>query len=284
LKAAGNLYEGHVLNPASCCPSRPAHSRSRAFFQAAATLALITGGVSGSLGTQALAVDYINPLGSTDGVQTYNAGTAPNFFFNEGTLGGFTGNSAGTVSSFINTGTISKTTGNGQAVELNTTNILSLTNTGRIAGNYAVLLNLSSTITNLSNTGQLDGASRGVDIQGYSGNVNTITTLNNSGSIIGTSFCGIVNSGVITTLDSSGLIRGLYCGIINYSTGTITTINISGTVTGDYGESIANVGTIGTINLLSGAVLNGVISNVSSGTDRGRFVGPTVMLQLGRFE
>ncbi len=255
-----------MQSPASCCHGRPAHSRSRAFFQAAATLALIAGGVSGSLSTQALAVDYINPTGSTDGVQIFNTGTAPNLFMNQGTLGGFTGNTAGTVTYFLNTGTINKTTGNGMAVELNTTNILNLTNAGSIAGDYAVHLNLNSTITDLVNMGQLDGASKGVDIQGYSGNVNTITTLTNSGSIIGATFCGIVNSGVITTIDSSGLIRGRYCGIINYTTGTITTINISGTITGDYGESIANVGTIGTINILSDAVLNGVISNVSSGT------------------
>ena len=426
-----------MQNPVSCCPGRPAHSRSRAFFQAAATLALIAGGVSGSLGTQAQAADFNNPFGSnlngsqqfhdspamnftnagtiTDGsvwavvfyggqtVNTFdNSGTITNVnqiglgmytrssqtwasnpslisnfnnsgtiagaisgismdnladvittltntgtisggiitgpyagdagisfsgagsigtinnygtiagkssgisnsgsigtinlrngsvltgvdnyslrntgsigainlfngstinkgIFNDGTgtIGSFSADNAGTISSFINDGTLNNTTGNG--ISLATSHITTLTNNGTIAGDWVILLNLNSSITTLNNNGFITGATDGINNQGWSGNVNTITTLNNSGTISGGTRWGIASSGVITTLNNSGTISGHYTGIVNW--GTITTLNNSGTITGTLGEAISNQGTIGTLNLLSGSVLNGSVSNSGS--------------------
>jgi hypothetical protein len=435
LKAVGNLYESHVQTPAFCCPGRPAHSRSRAFFQAAAALALIAGGLGGSLTTQTFAADFNNPLGSnlngsqqfhdspamnftnagtiTDGsvsavlfyggqivttfsnsgtitninqngvglytrasqiwasspsligdfnnsgtisgaitgitmddladvittltntgtisggiitgpydgdaginisgagsigtienygiiagknsgisnggsigtinlrsgsvltgvnsyglkntgsigaINLFNGSTINNGIFNSGTISSFNADNAGTVSSFINGGTLNNATGNG--ISLYTSHITTLTNNGTIAGDWAILLNLNSSITTLNNNSNINGATDGINNQGWTGNVNTITTLNNSGSISGGTRWGIASSGVITTLNNSGSISGQYTGIVNW--GTITTLNNSGTITGTLGEAIGNSGTIGTLNLLQGSVLSGVINN--SGT------------------
>lgn len=179
---------------------------------------------------------------------------------NTGTIASFTGDNGGTVTSFINDGTLNNVSGNG--ISLSTSHITTLTNNGTIAGDWVILLNLNSSITTLNNNGNITGATDGINNQGWSGNVNTITTLTNTGTISGGTRWGIASSGVITTLNNSGTISGQSVGIINW--GTITTLNNYGTISGNQGEAIANQGTIGTLNLFSGSVLNGQITNSGS--------------------
>ena len=275
-----------MQNHVSCCPGRPAHSGSRAFFQAAATLALIAGGVSGSLSTQAMAADYVNPLGTTVGLLSYTNGSSPTNITNAGEALGLALRYGTSVTNVLitSTGSItnSGTYDNGVVLDTNC-GITTLTNNGTIMGRYgiemsnnasiqtfnnngalisrdwAIVMNMNSTITNFNNAGSFTGATDGINVQGWTGNVNTITTLDNSGTISGGTRFGVSNYGVITTLNNSGTIAGQYCGIVNG--GTIGTLNNSGTITGNLGEAISNQGTIGTLNLLSGSVLNGQISN-----------------------
>jgi len=98
------------------------------------------------------------------------------------------------------------------------------------------------------------------------GNMGTITTLNNSGTIsaYGDS---IENFGTITTLNNSGMIsnnRGNY-GI--YNGGTITTLNNSntGTISGSYGIRNSNADTIIELNN-SGTVSGGDVGISNAGT------------------
>ena len=264
MKAAANHYERHVQNPASCCPGRPAHSRSRAFFQAAATLALIAGGVSGSLSTlKAQAADFNNPLGSTVGTQFYAHGFVPVNFTNAGTVNGLViyDNPSNAITNFNNSGLISA---NISLSLFDHTTITNLHNTGTISGdNTAIQLNDHATIGTLNNTGIIRGVSggsvtwtRGIDIQPTC----SIGTLTNSGTLEGYQY-GIMNltGGSITTLSNSGTISGFDAGIDNG--GSIGTFSNSGTITGTNGTAIGNQGTIGTLNLLSGSVLNGSITN-----------------------
>jgi len=249
-----------------CCPGRPAHPRSSAFFWAAATLALVAGGLSGTLSTNALAVDYVNPLGSTDVQKVYNNGTAPTNFTNAGTSGGLdaSNNPTNPIAAFNNSGTIN---GGFSAVNLRDyTTINSLTNSGNInASVFSFYLFNHADITTLTNTGTISSEATAFIIGGSS----SITTLNNSGIIRGivggpnTWTRGIDNQsgGTIGTLTNSGTLSGYQYGIT--SGGTITTLNNSGTIIGTV-AAIANSGTIGTLNLLTGSTITGGISN--SGT------------------
>ncbi len=255
-----------MQNPASCCPGRPAHSRSRAFFQAAATLALIAGGVSGSLSTQALAVDYTNPLGSTDSGKVYTNDSAPTNFTNAGTSGGLDAynNPTSPISTFNNSGTIN---GAFSAVNLRDyTTINSLTNSGNInASVFSFYLFNNAVITTLTNTGIISSEATAFIIASNS----SITSLNNSGTIRGivggpnvwTRGIDNQSGGTIGTLTNSGTLSGYQYGIV--SGGIITTLNNSGAITGT-NAAISNSGTIGTLNLLTGSVITGGISN--SGT------------------
>jgi outer membrane autotransporter protein len=249
--------------PAYCCPGRPAHSRSRAFFRAAATLALVAGSLSGSLSPQAMATDFNNPLGSTAGTQFYAHGNAPVNFTNAGTVNGvgIYDNPSNAITNFNNSGLISA------LVSLSLfdhSTITNLNNTGTISGDYtAMQLNDHATIGSLNNTGIIRGVSggsvtwtRGIDIQ----QTCSIGTLTNSGTLEGYQY-GIMNltGGSITTLSNSGTISGFDAGVDNG--GSIGTFSNSGTIAGTNGTAIGNYGTIGTLNLLSGSVLNGSITN-----------------------
>ena len=257
-----NGHTPYVQTPASCCPSRHAHSRSRSFFQAAATLALIAGGFGGSLTTQAFAADYNNPTGTTVGLIFYTNGSAPTNITNAGVARGLEMTSGTSTTSFFNTSTGSITnsgTYDNGVVLYGNSSITTLTNNGVIQGRYSVDLESSSSIQTLNNSGAI--ASRDWAI--LLNNNSTITTLNNSGSITGTTD-GINNQGsgnVITTLNNNGTISaGSRFAINNY--GVITTLNNSGIISGP--TAIVNGGTIGTLNLLTGSVITGGISN--SGT------------------
>lgn len=250
-----------MQNPATCCPSRPAHSRSRAFFQAAATLALIAGGLSGSLSTQAMATDYINPLGNTEtGSQQFHD-TPAMTFTNLGTINSGSSN----VSAMMLYG--------GQTVTL-------FTNSGDIINETQIGVNLytrpadvqlwasvPSLITEMNNSGNIIGAINGLQLGTLT---DTIVHLTNTGTISGGILSGpyggesginIYGSGIITTIDNSGTIAGKMYGI--NSSGSIGTINLlnGSTLTGQNNSAINNTGTIGAINLQSGATINGGITN-----------------------
>jgi outer membrane autotransporter protein len=245
-----------------CCPGRPAHLRSRTFFRAAAALALIAGGLSGTLGTQAVAADYTNPQGTTVGLLFYTNGSAPTNITNAGVARGLEMTFGTSATSFLNTSTGSITnsgTYDNGVVLYGNSSITTLTNNGVIQGRYGVDLELGSSIQTLNNTGAIDSRDWAILLN----NNSTITTLNNTGSITGTTD-GINNQGsgnVITTLNNSGTISaGTRFAIING--GVITTFNNSGIISGP--AAIVNDGTIGTLNLLTGSVITGGISN--SGT------------------
>ena len=265
-----------VHNTPSNCLSPTSHPCSRLFFRAAATLAIIAGGISGALSTQALAVDYDNPLGTTVGDLSYSYGVAPVNITNAGTIGSLRLNFT-TVTSLVNIygGNISTIN---VSISLNDySQITTLTNYGTIQGrravdleynssiqtlsnygsivssDWAILLNQNSSITTLNNTGNIIGAFDGINNQASG---NTITLLNNSGTITGTARYGINSYGTITTLINSGTISGS-AGFENG--GTIGTLTNSGTINGRL--SITGTGTIGTLNLLNGSVINGSFYN-----------------------
>ena len=233
-----------------CCPSRPAHPRSNAFFRAAATLALVAGGLSGSLSTQAQAADFTNASGTTIGTQNFTGNTYVNIN-NSGTIqgsGAFGINVSGaTINSFNNSGTISTLPNLGayQVYIDNHSTIGTFTNSGTITGGgWAITLNGTVTINTLSNTGQIIGYDAINLNSGTTGN--RIDVLNNSGTIQGRRDDGTGRYGILVMGNQS-----------------IGVINNSGTITGVSG-GIVNNNVITTINLLNGSVINGGISN--SGT------------------
>ncbi len=251
-----------VQNPMPCCPGRPAHSRSRAFFRAAATLALVAGSLSGSLGTQVMAADYTNPTGTTVGLLYYTNGNAPANITNAGVASGLEMTFGTSATSFLNTSAGSITNSgiydNGVVLYGNSS-ITTLTNNGVIMGRYCVDVELGSSIQTLNNNGAITSRDWAILLN----NNSTITTLNNAGSITGT-WDGINNQGsgnVITTLNNTGTISaGMRFAIVNG--GVITTLNNAGVISGP--AAIVNNGTIGTLNLLTGSTITGGISN--SGT------------------
>jgi hypothetical protein len=231
LKTAVNHYECRMQNPASCCPGRPAHSRSRAFFKAAATLALIAGGLSGSLSTQASATDYTNPLGATVGTQ----------YFAHGMMGGG-------LTSFNNAGTISGSMG--VLSYDNRTVISDFTNSGLIQGTsgYAIHFFDNTAVTTFNNSGTITSTSSDAI---FRFDHSPITTMNNSGTISATgghNAIGFFDNSGITTLNNSGTISATGGGhAISFFDGSITTINLlpGSVIIG----GIENFGTIGTLNV-----------------------------------
>ena len=150
-------------NPATCCPNRPAHSRSRAFFQAAATIAIVAGGLSGSLGTQAMALDFTNPAGNTVG--TFTNAITLSTLSNAGTITTLT--NSGTIGTFTNTGTIGTFTNSGA--------IGSFTNSGTMD-----IANVSGSIGTVNNTGTIN-------------TVNLTTGWSLPGSIVSTGTIRVLN-------------------------------------------------------------------------------------------
>jgi hypothetical protein len=245
-----------------CCPNRPAHPRSRSFFRAAATLALITGGLSGTLTTQAVAADYTNPQGTTVGLLSYTNGSSPTNITNAGEALGVALRYGTSVTNVVvgSTGRItnSGTYDNGIVLDTNSS-ITTLRNDGAIVGRYGIEMYNNSSIQTFQNNGTLVSRDWAIVI-----NLNsTITTLNNAGSITGTGDAINIqsNGNVITTLNNTGTISAGTRFAINNG-GVITTFNNSGVISGP--TAIVNGGTIGTLNLLTGSVITGGISN--SGT------------------
>ena len=233
-----------------CSPGRPAHPRSRSFFRAAATLALVAGGLSGSLSTQAQASDFTNASGTTIGTQNFTGNTYVNIN-NSGTIQGSGAFgikvSGATINSLNNSGTISTlpNLGASQVYIDNHSSIGTFTNSGTITGGgWAITLNGTVTINTLSNTGQIIGFDAINLNSGTTGN--RIDVLNNSGTIQGRRDDGTGRYGILVMGNQS-----------------IGVINNSGTITGVSG-GIVNNNVITTINLLNGSVINGGISN--SGT------------------
>ena len=254
--------------PASCCPSRPAHSRSRAFFQAAAALAIIAGGVSGSLSTQAQAADYTNPLGNVENSSIQFHGGSLGTFSNFGTIDASSNNAnsvafydAQIILKFINSGIITCTnsggiymfSGAGSGWYEMPSRIDSFTNSGSISGtSYGINLGSNGdSIGQFTNTGLISSPGSAIDV---SSGPNYIQSINNSGTISG-SASAISNGGTITTLTNSR--TGVITGISN--SGTITTLTNFGTI-----GTINNSGTIGTLTVLAGVQFCGGIIN--SGT------------------
>lgn len=254
--------------PPSCCPGLPARSRSRAFFQAAVTLALIAGGLSGSLGTQAQAADYTNPLGNVENGSIQFHGGSLGTFSNFGTIDASSNNAnsvafynAQIILNFVNSGIIACTNSGGISMFSGAgtgwyeipSRIDSFTNSGSISGTYygINLGNNGDSIGQFTNTGLISSPGSAIDV---SSGPNTIQSINNSGTISG-SASAISNSGTITTITNSS--SGTISGVSNY--GTITTLTNFGTI-----GTITNSGTIGTLTVLSGAQFSGGILN--SGT------------------
>ncbi len=251
-----------------CCPGRPAHPRSSAFFRAAATLALVAGGLSGSLGTQAQAADYTNPLGNVENSSIQFHGGSLGTFSNFGTIDASSNNAnsvafydAQIILLFVNSGTISCSNSSGIDIfsypsvswAQMPSRIDVLANSGTISGASSgiALGSNGDSIGQLNNTGLISSQGSAIYI---SSGPNYIQSINNSGTISG-SASAISNGGTITTLRNSS--TGVIAGISN--SGTITTLTNFGTI-----GTINNSGTIGTLTVLAGAQFSGGIIN--SGT------------------
>ncbi|MEI7652477.1 MAG: hypothetical protein WCJ96_10780, partial [Verrucomicrobiota bacterium] len=271
-----------MQNPATCCPSRPAHSRSRAFFRAAATLALVAGGVSGSL--SANGGDYLNPLGNTDYTFVHNDG-GNILFTNHGTIEtagmgivAVRQYVSGSITTLTNTGLIrsaggTMNMGGGDVMGESGSGIFCYTNGGVIG-----TINNSGTITGIGGNGSggfMGMGGHGFGISQYTGGAH-IDLINNTGVISGVGGTaaalapvpggfGIYQYGGSTygTINNSGSITGTTSGIYNDSGCTITAITNSGIISGGT-HAIENYGTIGTLTVLAGAQFNGGILN--SGT------------------
>ena len=250
-----------------CRPSRPVHSRSRAFFRAAA-LALVAGSLSGSLSTQAMAADYTNPAGTTvTGSQQFHDSPAMNFTnagtITDGSVQAVMFYGGQTVTTFSNSGTISNINQNGVGIY------------SRASQSWA---STPSLISNFSNSGTISGAITGIELGELT---DTITNFNNTGTINGgittgpyPGFAGIniYGDGTITNLNNAGTIAGKQRGIHN--DGSIGTLNLlNGSVlSGQTGPAVYNSGNIGSFNLLAGSTLtngitnSGVITSISNGS------------------
>jgi hypothetical protein len=125
-----------------------------------------------------------------------------------------------------------------------------------------VLRGGQATISTINNSGTIRGNRHGIGQDD-----GLITTLTNTGSIIGDTEAGVysgASGNIITINNDSGTISGALYGIRNNG-GSLTTINNSGTISGGT-NSILNTGTLGTINLNKGSVLIGTISSTGSYT------------------
>jgi hypothetical protein len=204
----------------------------------------------------------------------------------------------GTITTLTNSLTISGgttpgTTNSGNGIVISITGLISnLTNSGTITGNDRDGIDQLGTITLLTNSGTIraivfDGINNDNGLTGGQATISTInnsgtirgnrhgigqddgliTTLTNTGSIIGDTEAGVysgASGNIITINNDSGTISGALYGIRNNG-GSLTTINNSGTISGGT-NSILNTGTLGTINLNKGSVLIGTISSTGSYT------------------
>jgi hypothetical protein len=148
-----------------------------------------------------------------------------------------------------------------------------INNSGSITSgaNYPSIWIQSGTVDGVTNNSNavLTGSSYGIQ------NAGTVTSINNSGSITGTTYGGVYNqSGTIGTLtnNTGGVITGTtYGGVYNWNGGTITNIINSGTIstTGSSGNShgIWNYASTSTISTLTNiTTLNNIGGVISGGT------------------
>jgi hypothetical protein len=204
----------------------------------------------------------------------------------------------GTITTLTNSLTISGgttpgTTDSGNGIVISISGLISnLTNSGTITGNDRDGIDQLGTITLLTNSGTIraivfDGINNDNGLTAGQATISTInnsgtirgnrhgigqddgliTTLTNTGSIIGDTEAGVysgASGNIITINNDSGTISGALYGIRNNG-GSLTTINNSGTISGGT-NSILNTGTLGTINLNKGSVLIGTISSTGSYT------------------
>jgi outer membrane autotransporter protein len=202
-----------------------------------------------------------------------------------GNQDGINNNPSGTIGTLINAQGGSITSA--QTGLYNNGQIGSLTNNGVIsATNWVGILNdLTGSISNLINAGQISGGTTGIL------NIGMISSLNNSGEITGAltgNGYGIVNTptggeggpGLINLLTNSGLIGGSVNGINNsgsigalinantghieavstglYNSGQIGSLTNSGLIGGEQGIGISNhTGTIEALVNLSGGTITG---------------------------
>ena len=172
-----------------------------------------------------------------------------------------------------NFGATLKGTGSYTSGIYNLDTITSLSNAGTLQGTGSIessgIYNLG-TITTITNSGDLASTGTGTDSISKAGLYNaesaTVTTITNSGNIDGTGSytSGIHNLGTISTIISSGRLRGE--GSANssgiYNSGNIGTITNSGYIASINNYGIYNSGNIGTITHRNS--LNGTISSTNS--------------------
>lgn len=148
----------------------------------------------------------------------------------------------GTIGELTNHGTI---TASGTTGIRNLANIVTLTNTGTIAGAVHGIWNINSTfgqavITMLDNSGTIRGDSELGIINNIGAAIGTLT--NRAGGVITGVRAGMQNYGTLTTLNNAGTISGR-SGIDN-SIGTIEALTRSGIIKGQLSNGISNSATI----------------------------------------
>ena len=148
----------------------------------------------------------------------------------------------------------------------------SITVAATIAGTGDCGINGCAGVANFGTIGTLNNsanssisAGAGVGIVNF-GSSSSIGTLDNSGTILGVTFSGIQNEGVINSLVNRGdaAISG-DAGIFNYrSPSRINAISNSGTITGVGSQGIENEGAIGSLTNNSGAVITGASTGINN--------------------
>jgi uncharacterized protein with beta-barrel porin domain len=193
--------------------------------------------------------------------------------------GGYAGvSNAGGISVLSNSGAISSTSGVGV---LNTGNIGTLNNLsgGSIATGGTGVFNAGGSIGTLSNNGKIQGNYTGIFNAG--GDINALT---NNGQIIGGTGAGLYNSGTIEQLTNAAgaSLTGAAAGLSNV--GSVTALSNGGAISGYTGinnvagigmlsnnGSISGTGAAGVSNALTGAISQ--LTNAAGGSITGAATG-----------
>ena len=183
--------------------------------------------------------------------------------------------------SFINNGSITATgvisySEVGYGIYNEDGSVGSITNTGKISGNYYAIYNSNSSsgstssITSLKNSGSISSSEYGIGNDSSSGGTSSITSLINTGSI-SVSMRGIYNNGSDSTIGeiiNSGTISA-GTGIDNEDSGSIGNLKNKGIIYGqstaisnyDSSETISNANNYGL--LVSGDTSQNVVKDVT---------------------
>ncbi|MNR90977.1 Outer membrane protein B precursor [compost metagenome] len=244
----------------------------------------IHGGIGISNDDVGATIGSLSNTGSISGnrAAVFNLGTI-NAINNElhGTLTGMSGiQNKGLITALTNSGKISASVPPVMMPSMGIMNegrITTLTNnqSGVIADGLVGIGNFAAAqITLLSNAGTISAGN--IAIYNFGG---TITTLSNSGSIIGDDY-GIANAegqlntggsatvpvnAQIGTLTNSGTIKGDASGIYNAANNQITTLNNSGTILSVRDSAIENDGLITALNNKVGGLIKNGIFNTENG-------------------